>query len=64
MEDLKKELLNERTDLENRLENFHVYLKQIDNDKGSAFTVQRKALLTIQLNSMSSYLICLNERIG
>ena len=64
MEDLKKELLNERTDLENRLENFQVYLKQIDNDKGSAFTVQRKALLTIQLNSMSSYLICLNERIG
>ncbi len=65
MNDFKTKLSKERTDLENKIENLNTFLVKIRDDRKSvSITDYHLAMLNLQLNSMSSYLMILNMRIN
>lgn len=63
MNDFKTRLIDERTELESNIEKLNAFLVKIKNDNTSGMSEYHLMLLHLQLNSMSSYLMCLNARV-
>ena len=60
MEEFEVRLVKEKEDLEQKLIKLEAF---IDSDKFNEIELVQQSLLSVQFSAMTTYLLCLNERI-